>query len=74
MRMPGFTAEASLLSHAGQPYRESGCSSGLGRMAPVAAQLGIGFGGGGGVAYPPDDDDCYCCTQWVRCPCGLSIA
>jgi hypothetical protein len=72
MNIPGFTAEASL-------YRAKGTSH-FARAAPgsftqVLPQLGIGIGGGGiGVTYPPGDDDCYCCTSWVLCPCGLSVA
>jgi len=69
MNVPGFTAEASLYwtketSRFSQAVPDS--------MAKVLPQLGRG-GGGIGVTYPPGDDDCYCCTSWVRCPCGLSI-
>jgi hypothetical protein len=74
MNMPGFTAEASL-------YKTKEASrfskAAPGSMETVLPQLGFGgggFGGGIGVTYPPGDDDCYCCTQYVRCPCGLSIA
>jgi len=69
MNLPGFNAEASLY-----PTRESHGLSGVagGRRPQILPQLGFG-GGGIGVTYPPGDDDCYCCTSWVRCPCGLSL-
>jgi len=71
MSIPGFTAEASLYktSAAFQSSQEPPRS-----MPQISPQLGFGRGGGIGVTYPPGDDDCYCCTSWVRCPCGLSIA
>jgi hypothetical protein len=72
MNLPGFNAEASL-----GDTRESHWTSetARGSATQIVPQLGIGIGGGGiGVTYPPGDDDCYCCTSWVRCPCGLSIA
>ena len=70
MNLPGFNAEASLY-----PTREShGLSGVAGGKRPQMILPQLGFGGGGiGVTYPPGDDDCYCCTSWVRCPCGLSL-
>ena len=69
MNIPGFTAEATL-RRTKQTFRVSAAAPDS--MGKVFPQLGIG-GGGIGVTYPPGDDDCYCCTSWVRCPCGLSI-
>ena len=75
MSIPGFTAEASLRRSTTASYGQSGPRAALDRLSTVTPQLPIGGfgGGGGGVAYPPGDDDCYCCTSWVRCPCGLAI-
>ena len=70
MNIPGFTAEVSLY-RAKEASRFSQAASAS--VPQILPQLGIGIGGGGiGVTYPPGDDDCYCCTSWVRCPCGLS--
>jgi len=69
MRMPGFTADAALASTR-QTYGVSKEGGVLGGLSPVVPQLAIG---GVGVTYPPGDDDCYCCTQWIRCPCDLSL-
>ena len=71
MKVPGFTAEASLI-RTKQAFRLSSSNAVPGRQPQIGPQLGFG-GGGIGVTYPPGDDDCYCCTSWVRCPCGLSI-
>lgn len=83
MNMPGYTAEAGLRWRAvfrGPSIRRvqsgivipalptrPGCN-----VPQILPQLGFG-GGGIGVTYPPGDDDCYCCTGWIRCPCGLSL-
>jgi hypothetical protein len=72
MNIPGFTAEVSLYRTKEASRFSQAASASVPQILP---QLGIGIGGGGiGVTYPPGDDDCYCCTSWVRCPCGLSIA
>ena len=70
MRMPGFTAEACLHNATKEIYREAVRRASLRPLPHVVTQLGFGSFGGG-VTYPPDGDDCYCCLQWVRCPCGL---
>ena len=70
MKVPGFTAEASLF----RTKKAFRLSNAVRRRPQIVPQLGIGGGGGIGVTYPPGDDDCYCCTSWVKCPCGLSIA
>lgn len=73
MKVPGFTAEASLF-RTKEAFRLSSSNGVPGRQPQIGPQLGFGGGGGIGVTYPPGDDDCYCCTSWVKCPCGLSIA
>jgi hypothetical protein len=70
MTIPGFTAEASLFK-TNTASRLSAVSA-PGMRSQVWPQLGIG-GGGIGVTYPPGDDDCYCCVQYVKCPCGLEL-
>ena len=75
MRMPGFTAEASLHQATAKMHGESGRRAAPDGLSRVLPQLGIGGSGGfggGGITYPPGDDDCYCCVGWVRCPCGLA--
>jgi len=89
MNLPGFRAEASIygsansyhvpwaLGHTKGLSRDSGEASrfseaALGSVPQILPQLGFG-GGGIGVTYPPGGDDCYCCLQWIRCPCGLSF-
>jgi hypothetical protein len=67
MKIPGFTADASLL-RTGKTYRMSGQNPRRGRLSLVLPQLGFSVG----VTYPPTDDDCYYCVRWVRGPCGLS--
>jgi hypothetical protein len=69
MNLPEFNAETTLYKTGKTP----GLSwTALDGRPPILPQLGFG-GGGIGVAYPPGGDDCYCCTSWVRCPCGLSF-
>jgi hypothetical protein len=67
MNLPEFNAEATLYNTRDTPWLSQAIPGGRPLLLP---QLGIG---GGGVTYPPGGDDCYCCVQWVRCPCGLSL-
>jgi hypothetical protein len=66
MNLPGFNAEATLYKTKEAPWLSKAAP---GRRPQLLLQLGFG----GGVTYPPGGDDCYCCLQWVRCPCGLSL-
>jgi len=88
MDLPGFRAEASIYrsatpyffwasghakSFARDPGEASRFPQAASRSVPqILPQLGFGVGGIG-VTYPPSGDDCYCCLQWIRCPCGLSF-
>jgi hypothetical protein len=65
VRIPGYTAEASLYERRGVYWSPE---TAQGERPHLLPQLGFGVG----VTYPPDGDDCYCCVQWVRCPCGLA--
>jgi hypothetical protein len=69
MRIPSFTAEASLYKIKEASWFSEAVPTG---GPPILPQLGFG-GAGIGVTYPPGGDDCYCCVQWTRCPCGLSL-
>jgi hypothetical protein len=69
MNLPGFNAESTLYKSEKTPWLSRTALDG----PQILPQLGFGFGGGGGITYPPGGDDCYCCTSWVRCPCGLSL-
>lgn len=66
MKLPGFAAEASLNKTDGGRWWSDATPP---RQLQLVPQLGFGTG----VTYPPGDDDCYCCSQWVRCPCGLTL-
>lgn len=66
MNLPGFNAEATLYKTR-EAHRLSKAVPD--RRPQALPQLGFG----GGVTYPPGGDDCYCCLQWGRCPCGLSL-
>ena len=67
MNLPAFNAESTLYKAQETHWLSQAVPGGRLLILP---QLGID---GGGITYPPGGDDCYCCLQWVRCPCGLSL-
>lgn len=70
MKIPGFTADASLY-RTRQAYGALGDGRAPDGSVQVSPQLGIG---GGGVTGPADGEEyCYVCSQWVRVPCGLTL-